>query len=107
MRALSLRGECPFLLTIESVERIKNYDQSFPNAPSLPTQFVWICNPDAIIIRICNPIKQNRIKRIVNPDILFAVGLQIRQNGERVSQPSQNSPSSQPLSFSKAQKRSV
>ena len=46
-------------------------------------QFVWICNPDAIIIRIYNPIKQNRIKRIANPDILFAVGLQIRQNGER------------------------
>ena len=67
--------------------------QSAPVRRSLPTwgrvregllsPFVWICNPDAFAIRICNPIKQKkRIKRIVNPDILFTVGLQIRQNGE-------------------------
>ena len=31
MRALSLRGECPFLLTIESVERIKNYELRIKN----------------------------------------------------------------------------
>jgi len=38
--------------------------------------------------RICHKDLQSdktkkRIKRIVNPDILFTVGLQIRQNGER------------------------
>ena len=31
MRALSLWGECPFLLTIESVERIKNYELRIKN----------------------------------------------------------------------------
>ena len=35
---------------------IINYQLSISGAP-----FVWITNPDAFVIRICNPIKQKNV----------------------------------------------
>jgi len=49
----------------------------FNSAQSALPPFVWICNPDAFAIRIYNPINTHSI----SAEILLAVGLQIRQNG--------------------------
>ena len=49
----------------------------FNSAQSALPPFVWICNPDAFAIRIYNPINTHS----TSAEILFAAGLQIRQNG--------------------------